>query len=617
MSSPAWSAPRAYFSSHRDGSELLTSFTTGKRRPVTHGFWASAISAKMAQFVAPSEFQALHGAPAASYMPFYLEGNNFFEMPVCKIQLTMRAFERSWSNPLWLRQETLDPLRLKAAPFEAPLGLWLPQCGETFRPLCSLPPKVQHVILRDQPINMFLPEGSHCVLALDYMRVLTELGGLTNGHKGGQFAPPLKPSSMARPRYSWQQATAQFTEAFDRAWAIVEPAVNRQVSLSLGSRSSSRDVPPRHPRQKMWVSMRCAASIHAEAYRSYYALPFDAITVTTPHHGGLFFNAAQLFPNQLLSEKTLDVMERIAEVERKRGNPNFPDSLPATTTASAQEIQEIPSTLLEMEASMDSLSPQHARRSLLNGVEHAVDYDAMFSALGPSSLTDVPQGVSDNIDATINLDAMMLFADDDAVHMDGTTEEDMNAADVGENPMSSERCVSDDIEVDLTAELDNIHNRSLTAADEMVYDQGYDDDAFDAPRVIVDAAAALDGDGPHNVVSAEMELINDAIEAHDCPLKGNVDIDYVAAQDMRINDDIMPTAEDDVDAGPTPPRRFSSPSVPTTVTLGVATLPVMDAIYHADPASVLDARNTNFLDFVFDDAMTSRPTSPFKSGGIA
>jgi hypothetical protein len=305
MSSPAWSVTRSYYANRRSDAEpFLTSVATGRRRHVAHGFWAAAMSAKSSQMLTAGEFQALHGIPAASYMPFYLEGNSFFEMPVTKVQLTMRAFERSWSNPLWLRQETVDVLRLKSAPLEAPLGLWLPQCGEMFRPLASLPPKVQHIILRDLPINSFLLDTSHVVLAMDYIRVLAELGGVTNGLKApSNYAPPMKPASMARPRYTWQQVTPQFGEMFDRAWDIAEPAIQRQVASPIGSRSSSREVPPVHPRRRMWVSMRCAASVHAEAFRSFYALPFESITVTTPHHGGCFTTQRNCFRTSFFIKK--------------------------------------------------------------------------------------------------------------------------------------------------------------------------------------------------------------------------------------------------------------------------------------------------------------------------
>lgn len=643
MSSPAWSVSRTYYANRREAESVLTSMATGMRRQVSHGFWPAVMSAKTSQMLSPAEFHALHGAPAASYMPFYLEGNNFFETPVCKAQLTMRALERSWSNPLWLRQETVDVLRLKAAPLEAPLGLWLPQCSDTFRPLSSLPPKVQHIILRDLPVNSLLLDTGHVVLALDYLRVLAELGGVTNGIRGGAtFTPPMKPASMARPRYTWQQVTPQFGEMFDRAWAIAEPAVARQITVPLGSRSSAREVPPKHPRRRMWVSMRCAATVHSEAYRAFYALPFENITVKTPHHGGLFYNAAQLFPNELLQQKTLDVMARVAEVERKRGNPNVPEGIATSKVAShpfsshTQVIQAIPDVL---EAEGPLSAKLATKRAHIDGVEHAVNYDVQ-SALPSDSHAQVGAALdhSDDRDDSQNsdLDAMMLFADDDVQHVD-VSEEEMNAADLlsggaSDIPLSQNESALEDITIDAVADVDVKHNELLFADQEDSHDDGSlaDSDGVAAAagnRVFIDTAAVHDSDGPLSY-HAELEVVQELLlNEKTLGTLGDVEIDEVAAVDIATNHEGLHRFADLEDEllGSTSTLHMTSarqshslcpPIVATSnVTLQVAPLPIIGMSYSADPFSTIAATATQTMHEI-DESVLPCSTKPFESGGI-
>lgn len=303
----------------RVGGFSAFSGSSGKAIPVKGQLSSLLQSAPLLSNLVPSEadFLALT-AGHHFYRPFYFESNDFFELPVTKLQLTQRAAEKLWSHPIWLRSDTLETIRAVAAPLESPHAMWLPQCGTTFRSLESLPPKSQHNILNSFRVPSSIPRtGAHLVLAPNYIHFLPHCGRLES--HAPEMTSSQMPPSMSRQWYTWQPATPQFSQLFDAAWDLCHPIVERSKTKPRGSRASMREVPPQHPREKMWVAVSAAVACHAEALRTYYHLPQGA-TVTTPPHAGLFFNASQLFFNRVLQEKTDEVMARIAELDRSATN---------------------------------------------------------------------------------------------------------------------------------------------------------------------------------------------------------------------------------------------------------------------------------------------------------
>lgn len=274
-----------------------------------------------------NEVLALSAAGSTSYRPFNLEANAFFQLPVVQAQLTARAAERGWSNPLWIRAECLSSLSLVPAPLEAPIAIWLPQCADTFRSLESMPPKAQHTILRNFSVPVYIQDPSHTVLAMDYFSTVSSLtqSSSWNTSLGGgrQLAP-----SLNRPMYRWQTATGQFLHLFEHSWEISHPKLIHALRPPRGSRHSKRESPPPHPRERMWVSTRLARSVHQEALDAFYRIPNESCMVTTPQHGGLFYNASQLFTTRLLIETTNRVMEQILQLDAKEANTHrFPEAV--------------------------------------------------------------------------------------------------------------------------------------------------------------------------------------------------------------------------------------------------------------------------------------------------
>jgi hypothetical protein len=322
-------------------------------------------------------------------------------------------------------------------------------------------------------------------------------------------------------------------------------------------------------------------------------------------------------------------MTRIAEIERRRGNSVFPEGAAATAiklntaTTTAHVIHAIPD-VLEAEGSALHVS----KRLPIDGVEHAVNFDALQGDTFPlASSHDAQSAELGHSDAAQHdLDAMMLFDDDDTHHND-VTEEDMNAADllsVSEHPRGRavDESAFEDLSVDAVADEGIAHNRTLFADQESNHDSDEAAAASAGQCVFVDSAAANDGDGAFSY-PAELEALRELSDNESAlATVGDVELDEVAACDIAMNHEgTLAFADHEVDFlldplhdAPNYSLRPPPQPVATNVTLHVVPLPVVGMSYHADPSSILAATATPTQD-EYDEPFSSI-TGPFQSGGI-
>lgn len=457
----------------------------------------------------PSHAQRMQLAlPQRVYHPFHYEANDFFRLPISIYQLSMRAAERGWANPVWFREDTVRLLHLNPLPFEAPIALWLPQTGDTYRLLSSFIPRVQHYILRRFHFPPGLPSDRHVLLAADWKRYMatpeTDIEFI--GHSS--------------PSFKWQNCISQLAPLFDSAYDIAAPHFARRRPSDVFS-DHSRKVPnnqqlsPNHPHKKMWVSTAAARFAHAESYLWINSSVPHSSTVVTPFHGGLMFNAAQLHSNSTITEKTLEVLELIRQQHRddvmglnpvlvEHSNPQMHEAVAreAERTPSQGVVSEQPAAVSnaegslrlsdeEMMAMFDSELPglpDDGSHELL--AAEAVDANEELRMLRDGSLPPPCASAELHLEAIDSLDESIDFAAQADFH-DADHSFSHVLSSLPEAGLSTDQYPSMDI--DQAAQVDLSLSSQFPSPTDMMDLDNLDDD-YDTTEDIDSAAAADDRD---------------------------------------------------------------------------------------------------------------------------
>jgi hypothetical protein len=391
------------------------------------------------------------------YRPFNFDANSFFELPSSIYQLTLHASEKGWSSPIWLSAETAQALSFIAAPYEVPLPLWLPQCNERFRPLYSFLPEVQHTLLKNYRVPTGICDSGHVVLSMEHHRYLHGLTTVANADCA---------MMSVKPQFVWQNATRQFGPIFDNAWDIASPIIERSRKFATGSRPNKREIAPPHPRTKMWISLEAARHSHV-AHREWSTpMPMSA-SAYPPSFAGLFYNACQFYASALLTEKTLEALEKMKTSNPKNESFKWPfvehSRLASGAAAESEDSSPVDSSSdahfsgfahEELMGSGGFLSPSGTPESTVE------QHDITATLLDASDFIDASSGEVDLIRENVSTDLIHESTSDDVDGVCGATGED--------DLVKEARLAAKDLNEDDDEELHIMHPHDLLP-DESLY----------------------------------------------------------------------------------------------------------------------------------------------------
>ena len=280
------------------------------------------------------------------YEPFNFDNNDFFEQGFAREQLTLRAAEKLWRNPVWISEATVRELELTPMPMEVPTPLWMPLCGSTFYPLRALPLNVQQLVLKKfrLPLNNrhHQQNRQHLVLTHNFAhyswnnnRSSSSLikhvqgGGGGGGDGGGDLAETYGATANVSSRsLAWHVAPMVHEPLFTAAWRDFmnyhllqkeprEEALNQLRGAS--SRVRHAQIAAQSQLDRVWISKDARGAIQRDpGVKPNLPVGGTGGMVVTPSHVGMFYNAAQLFSNKLLVEKSNEALERMLLLQRQR-----------------------------------------------------------------------------------------------------------------------------------------------------------------------------------------------------------------------------------------------------------------------------------------------------------